>query len=315
MFENNQPSVAVLLPCFNEEVTIGKVVRDFKAALPGAAVYVYDNNSTDRTAEIAAAEGAIVRKEPRQGKGNVIRAMFEDIDADVYVMADGDDTYPADAAPAMVAKVLEGYDMVIGSIANDRMFYVLDSFFEGTITDTALVRGSINGLFNAHVTDIMTGYRAFNFTFVKTYPVLSRGFEVETEMTIHSLNNNLRLYEMPIQYRDRPEGSVSKLDTVGDGIKVMSTIFRMIREYKPLPFFGGLGLIIGIVGIVLCGTVTFEFAKTGVVTHFPTLIGAVMLVIAGLLLIIAGIILDVMAKNDRKTFVIDTNKIAYNKRH
>ena len=313
MFENNQPSVAVLLPCFNEEVTIGKVVRDFKAALPGAAVYVYDNNSTDRTAEIAAAEGAIVRKEPRQGKGNVIRAMFEDIDADVYVMADGDDTYPADAAPAMVAKVLEGYDMVIGDRLSSTYFQENKRPFHNF--GNRLVRGSINGLFNAHVTDIMTGYRAFSFTFVKTYPVLSRGLEVETEMTIHSLNNNLRLYEMPIQYRDRPEGSVSKLDTVGDGIKVMSTIFRMIREYKPLPFFGGLGLIIGIVGIVLCGNVTFEFAKTGVVTHFPTLIGAVMLVIAGLLLIIAGIILDVMAKNDRKTFVIDTNKIAYNKRH
>ena len=306
-------SVAVLLPCFNEEVTIGKVVRDFKAALPGATVYVYDNNSTDRTAEIAAAEGAIVRREPRQGKGNVIRAMFEDIDADVYVMADGDDTYPADAAPAMVAKVLDGYDMVIGDRLSSTYFQENKRPFHNF--GNRLVRGSINGLFNAHVTDIMTGYRAFSFTFVKTYPVLSRGFEVETEMTIHSLNNNLRLYEMPIQYRDRPEGSVSKLDTVGDGIKVMSTIFRMIREYKPLPFFGGLGLIIGIVGIVLCGTVTFEFAKTGVVTHFPTLIGAVMLVIAGLLLIIAGIILDVMAKNDRKTFVIDTNKIAYNKRH
>ena len=313
MFENNLPSVAVLLPCFNEEVTIGKVVRDFKAALPGAAVYVYDNNSADRTAEIAAAEGAIVRKEPRQGKGNVIRAMFEDIDADVYVMADGDDTYPADAAPAMVAKVLEGYDMVIGDRLSSTYFQENKRPFHNF--GNRLVRGSINGLFGAHVTDIMTGYRAFNFTFVKTYPVLSRGFEVETEMTIHSLNNNLRLYEMPIQYRDRPEGSVSKLDTVGDGIKVMSTIFRMIREYKPLPFFGGLGLIIGIVGIVLCGTVTFEFAKTGVVTHFPTLIGAVMLVITGLLFIIAGIILDVMAKNDRKTFVIDTNKIAYNKRH
>lgn len=306
-------SIAVLLPCYNEEVTIGKVVRDFKNSLPDATIYVYDNNSTDRTAEIAAAEGAIVRKEPRQGKGNVIRAMFEDIDADVYVMADGDDTYPADAAPAMVAKVLEGYDMVIGDRLSSTYFQENKRPFHNF--GNRLVRGSINGLFNAHVTDIMTGYRAFNFTFVKTYPVLSRGFEVETEMTIHSLNNNLRLYEMPIQYRDRPEGSVSKLDTVGDGIKVMSTIFRMIREYKPLPFFGGLGLIIGIVGIVLCGTVTFEFAKTGVVTHFPTLIGAVMLVIAGLLLIIAGIILDVMAKNDRKTFVIDTNKIAYNKRH
>lgn len=306
-------SIAVLLPCYNEEVTIGKVVRDFKAALPDATVYVYDNNSTDRTAEIAAAEGAIVRREPRQGKGNVIRAMFEDIDADVYVMADGDDTYPADAAPAMVSKVLDGYDMVIGDRLSSTYFQENKRPFHNF--GNRLVRGSINGLFNAHVTDIMTGYRAFNFTFVKTYPVLSRGFEVETEMTIHSLNNNLRLYEMPIQYRDRPEGSVSKLDTVGDGIKVMSTIFRMIREYKPLPFFGGLGLIIGIVGIVLCGTVTFEFAKTGVVTHFPTLIGAVMLVIAGLLLIIAGIILDVMAKNDRKTFVLDTNKIAYNKRH
>ena len=311
--ENQSPTVAVLLPCYNEEVTIGKVVRDFKASLPQADIYVYDNNSTDRTADIAASEGAIVRKEPRQDKGNVIRAMFEDIDADVYIMSDGDDTYPADAAPAMVNKVLEGYDMVIGDRLSSTYFQENKRPFHNF--GNRLVRGSINGLFHANVTDIMTGYRAFSFTFVKTYPVLSRGFEVETEMTIHSLNNNLRLFEMPIQYRDRPEGSVSKLDTVGDGIKVMSTIFRMIREYKPLPFFGGLGLIIGIVGIVLCGTVTFEFAKTGVVTHFPTLIGAVMLVIAGLLLIIAGIILDVMAKNDRKTFVIDTNKIAYNKRH
>ncbi|MDB1257477.1 glycosyltransferase [Bifidobacterium bifidum] len=269
--ENQSPTVAVLLPCYNEEVTIGKVVRDFKASLPQADIYVYDNNSTDRTADIAASEGAIVRKEPRQGKGNVIRAMFEDIDADVYVMADGDDTYPADAAPAMVDKVLEGYDMVIG-------------------------------------------YRAFSFTFVKTYPVLSRGFEVETEMTIHSLNNNLRLFEMPIQYRDRPEGSVSKLDTVGDGIKVMGTIFRMIREYKPLPFFGGLGAILGIIGIVLCGSVTVDFWHTGMVARFPTLIGAVMLVIAGLLLFITGIILDVMAKNDRKAFIIDANQFAMMRR-
>lgn len=309
---NNDTSIAVLLPCYNEEVTIGKVVRDFKAALPDAAIYVYDNNSTDRTAEIATAEGAIVRKEPRQGKGNVVRAMFEDIDADVYVMADGDDTYPADAAPAMVEKVLEGYDMVIGDRLSSTYFQENKRPFHNF--GYRLVRGSINGLFRAHVTDIMTGYRAFNFTFVKTYPVLSRGFEIETEMTIHSLNNNLRLYEMPIQYRDRPEGSVSKLDTVGDGIKVMSTIFRMIREYKPLPFFGGLGLIIGIIGLVLCGGVTMEFMKTGMVAHFPTLIGAVMLVIAGLLLIVTGIILDVMAKNDRKTFVVDANKFAYLKR-
>lgn len=313
MFENNQPSVAVLLPCFNEEVTIGKVVRDFKAALPDATVYVYDNNSTDRTAEIAAAEGTIVRREPRQGKGNVIRAMFEDIDADVYVMADGDDTYPADAAPAMVSKVLDGYDMVIGDRLSSTYFQENKRPFHNF--GNRLVRGSINGLFNAHVTDIMTGYRAFSFTFVKTYPVLSRGFEVETEMTIHSLNNNLRLYEMPIQYRDRPAGSVSKLDTVGDGIKVMSTIFRMIREYKPLPFFGTIGLLIGAIGILLCGGVTYEFTKTGLVARFPTLIGAIMLVIVGLLLFATGIILDVIAKNDRKTFITDTNQFAYLRRH
>ena len=284
MPDNSNVSVAVLLPCYNEEVTIGKVVRDFKAALPNADIYVYDNNSTDRTAEIATSEGAIVRKEPRQGKGNVIRAMFEDIDADVYVMADGDDTYPADAAPAMVDKVLEGYDMVIGDRLSSTYFQENKRPFHNF--GNRLVRGSINGLFHANVTDIMTGYRAFSFTFVKTYPVLSHGFEVETEMTIHSLNNNLRLFEMPIQYRDRPEGSVSKLDTVGDGI----------------------------IGIILCGSVTVDFWHTGMVARFPTLIGAVMLVIAGILLFIAGIILDVMAKNDRKAFIIDANQFAMMRR-
>lgn len=307
------PSVAVLIPCYNEEVTIGKVVRDFKAALPDATIYVYDNNSTDNTAKIATDEGATVVTEPRQGKGNVIRAMFQDIDADVYVMADGDDTYPADAAPEMVAKVAEGYDMVIGDRLSSTYFEENKRPFHNF--GNKLVRGSINTLFKAHVTDIMTGYRAFSFTFAKTYPVLSQGFEVETEMTIHSLNNNLRLYEMPIQYRDRPEGSESKLNTVGDGIKVLSTIFRMIREYKPLPFFGGLGAIIGIIGLVLAGVVTAEFMQTGVVEHFPTLIGAVMLVITGLLLFVSGIILDVMAKNDRKAFIVDENEFAYLKRH
>ena len=308
MPETQNPTIAVLLPCYNEEVTIGKVVRDFKATLPNADIYVYDNNSTDRTAEIATAEGAIVRKEPRQGKGNVIRAMFEDIDADIYVMADGDDTYPADAAPAMVDKVLEGYDMVIGDRLSSTYFQENKRPFHNF--GNRLVRGSINGLFHANVTDIMTGYRAFSFTFAKTYPVLSRGFEVETEMTIHSLNYNLRLFEMPIQYRDRPAGSVSKLNTIGDGIKVMSTIFRMIREYKPLPFFGGFGTILGVIGIILCTSVTMDFWHTGMVARFPTLIGAVMLVIAGILLFATGIILDVMAKNDRKAFIVDMNKFA-----
>lgn len=311
--ENREPKVAVLLPCYNEEVTIGKVVRDFRAALPNADIYVYDNNSTDRTAAIAAAEGAIIRTEPRQGKGNVIRAMFEDIDADVYIMSDGDDTYPADAAPAMVEKIVEGYDMVIGDRLSSTYFQENKRPFHNF--GNKLVRSSINGLFGAHITDIMTGYRAFSFTFVKTYPVLSRGFEVETEMTIHSLNNNLKLYEMPIQYRDRPEGSYSKLDTVGDGIKVMSTIFRMIREYKPLPFFGITGLVIGLIGFALTLSVTIDFLGTGIVTRFPTLIGSVLLIIVGLLLIVAGIILDVMAKNDRKRFVIDANHFALMKRH
>ena len=213
----------------------------------------------------------------------------------------------------MVAKVLDGYDMVIGDRLSSTYFQENKRPFHNF--GNRLVRSSINGLFNAHVTDIMTGYRAFSFTFVKTYPVLSHGFEVETEMTIHSLNNNLRLYEMPVQYRDRPAGSVSKLDTVGDGIKVMSTIFRMIREYKPLPFFGTIGLLIGIVGIALCGGVTYEFAATGSVAHFPTLIGAIMLVIVGLLLFVTGIILDVIAKNDRKTYITDTNQFAYLRRH
>lgn len=306
---DNQTRVAVLLPCYNEEVTIGKVVRDFKQSLPNAGIYVYDNNSTDNTAEIATAAGAIVRKEPRQGKGNVIRAMFEDIDADVYVMADGDDTYPAESAPQMVQKIIDGYDMVIGDRLSSTYFEENKRPFHNF--GNRLVRGAINFLFSAHVHDIMTGYRAFSFTFIKTYPVLSHGFEIETEMTIHSLNNNLRIYEMPIKYRDRPAGSVSKLDTVGDGIKVLNTIFQMIREYKPLPFFGGCGLIVGLIGLGFTLSVMIDFWHTGMVARFPTLIGAVMLVIAGLLLFITGVILDVIAKNERKSFISDSNKFAY----
>lgn len=306
-------SVAVLLPCYNEAITIGKVVRDFKTALPEATVYVYDNNSTDETASIAAQAGAIVCKEPRQGKGNVIRAMFQDIDADVYIMADGDDTYPAEAAPEMVEKIAEGYDMVIGDRLSSTYFQENKRPFHNF--GNRLVRGAINTLFSAHVTDIMTGYRAFSFTFVKTYPVLSHGFEVETEMTIHSLNNNVKLYEMPIQYRDRPEGSVSKLDTVGDGIRVLSTIFRMIREYKPMPFFGTLGVLITLCGLGACLPPFIEFWRTHLVTRFPTLIGAVMLIIAGLLFFIAGIILEILAKNERKRFIEQVNLFDFLRRN
>ena len=305
--------IAVLIPCYNESKTVEKVVTDFRRVLPDATVYVYDNNSTDGTAELAAKAGAVVRHEYQQGKGNVMRRMFREIDAEAYVLVDGDDTYPAEAAPEMVAAVTNRQaDMVVGDRLSSTYYTQNKRPFHNFGND--LVRFCTNHLFGGKIKDIMTGYRAFSYQFVKTYPVLSRGFEIETEMTIHSLNNNLRLFEMPIQYRDRPEGSVSKLDTVGDGIKVMSTIFRMIREYKPLPFFGGLGVILGIIGIVLCGSVTVDFWHTGMVARFPTLIGAVMLVIAGLLLFITGIILDVMAKNDRKAFIIDANQFAMMRR-
>lgn len=306
-------SIAVLIPCYNEEPTVAEVVRDFRQALPQADIYVYDNNSTDRTAAIAAEEGAIVRSESRQGKGNVIRAMLEDIDADVYVMVDGDDTYPADCAPAMVDKVLEGYDMVIGDRLSSTYFQENKRPFHNV--GNRLVRSCINGIFGAHVTDIMTGYRAFSFAFAKTYPILSQGFEIETEMTIHSLNNGLRLYEMPVQYRDRPQGSVSKLNTFGDGFRVLSTIFRLIREYKPLPFFGGFGVLFSLIGLMLTMSVTVDFWQTGIVERFPTLIGSVMLIIVGLLLIAAGIILDIMAKNDRKAFILQANQFSYIKRN
>ena len=229
--------IAVLIPCYNESKTVEKVVSDFRRVLPDATVYVYDNNSTDGTAELAAKAGAVVRHEYQQGKGNVMRRMFREIDAEAYILVDGDDTYPAEAAPEMVAAVTgRQADMVVGDRLSSTYYTQNKRPFHNFGND--LVRFFTNHLFGGKIKDIMTGYRAFSYQFVKTYPVLSRGFEVETEMTIHSLNNNLRLYEMPIQYRDRPEGSVSKLDTVGDGIKVMSTIFRMIREYKPITMFG-----------------------------------------------------------------------------
>lgn len=307
------PSIAVLIPCYNEEVTIRKVVTDFRTALPEAVIYVYDNNSTDCTAQLAEEAGAVVKKEPRQGKGNVIRAMFEDIDADVYVMVDGDDTYPAEAAPQMVQKVFDGYDMVIGDRLSSTYFTENKRPFHNM--GNRVVRAAINSLFRANISDIMTGYRAFSFTFAKTYPVLSKGFEIETEMTIHSLDNNLRLIELPIQYRDRPEGSVSKLNTVGDGIKVLSMIFRLIREYKPLPFFGWIGTAMTILGVLLAASVTVEFWETGLVLRFPTLIGSVMLILAGFISIATGIILDIIAKNNRRTFIFNSNLFAFEQRN
>ncbi|WP_018143000.1 glycosyltransferase family 2 protein [Alloscardovia criceti] len=312
MNETSKPSVAVLLPCYNEEITIGKVVQDFQKSLPDATIYVYDNNSTDRTVEIAQSLGAVVRRESRQGKGNVIRAMFNEIDADVYVMADGDDTYPAEAAPRMVDKVLEGYDMVIGDRLSSTYFEENKRPFHNF--GNSLVRDSINFLFQSDVKDIMTGYRAFSFSFAKSYPILSQGFEVETEMTIHSLDKNMRLYEMPIQYRDRPEGSESKLNTLGDGFKVMVTIFRMIREYKPLPFFTALGSLLGIIGLGLMIPIVIRFWETHVVLQFPTLFGCFFLILSGLMLIVTGIILDVLAKNERRQFIATVNSFDYLRR-
>lgn len=301
--------VAVLVPCYNEEVTIGKVVRDFRRVLPQATVYVFDNNSTDRTAQIATAEGAVVVKEPRQGKGHVVRAMFNQVDADVYVMVDGDDTYPAEAAVGMVNKILEGYDMVVGDRLSSTYFQENKRPFHNT--GNRMVRAFINWFFSANIHDIMTGYRAFSYSFAKTYPCLSRGFEIETEMTIYALDKDVRIYETPIQYRDRPEGSESKLNTVGDGVKVLSTIFSMIRQYKPMPFFNVLGIIFAVVGVILLIPVFSTYTQTGLVPRFPTLFVAMILILLACLMFIAGVILDTQARQNRRDYVVNENRFAH----
>lgn len=306
--------VAVLIPCFNEEKTIGKVVTDFRRVLPEATIYVYDNNSTDATADEARNAGAVVRYEHRQGKGNVVRAMLRDIDAEIYLMVDGDDTYPAEDAPKMVSKVYDcGYDMVIGDRLSSTYFSENKRPFHGI--GNRVVRASINAMYGAHVHDVMTGYRAFNFTFAKAYPGLSKGFEIESEMTVYALDNGLSVYEMPVEYRDRPSGSHSKLSTVRDGIKVLSMIFRLIREKKPLPFFGGLGALTVLVGLGFCTSVLMEYWATRLVPRFPTLIGACMLVMVGLLMALIGIILDVMAKNERKHHIVLENEFSWLRRN
>lgn len=307
-----KPDVAILVPCYNEEVTIGKVVSDFRRVLPDATVYVFDNNSTDRTAQIAREKGAVVIKEPRQGKGHVVRAMFTQVDADIYVMVDGDDTYPAEAAVDMVNKVAEGYDMVVGDRLSSTYFEENKRPFHNT--GNRMVRAFINWFFHAHVHDIMTGYRAFSYSFAKTYPCLSRGFEIETEMTIYALDKDVRIFEMPIQYRDRPEGSESKLNTVGDGIKVLGTIFSMIRQYKPMPFFNVLGLILALIGVIMLVPVFATYTETGLVPRFPTLFVAMILILLACLLVIAGIILDSHARRDRRDYIIHENMFAHRQR-
>lgn len=236
--------IAILVPCYNESKTIGKVIKDFKDVLPEANIYVYDNNSTDNTAEIAKEAGAIVRHEYRQGKGNVIRSMFRDIKADCYLMVDGDDTYPAEEAVKLVELVLDkGVDMVIGDRLSSTYFIENKRRFHNT--GNRLVRFLINFLFHSNVSDMMTGYRAFSPLFAKSFPVLSKGFEIETEMTIHALDKNFLIEEIPVGYRDRPIGSESKLDTVSDGIRVLKTIAALFREYKPFAFFSIIAALLG----------------------------------------------------------------------
>ena len=302
--------IAILIPCYNESITIEKVVKDYKNALPEATIYVYDNNSSDHTDEIARNAGAIVRYEYRQGKGNVIRSMFRDIEADCYLMIDGDDTYPAENAKEMCDLVLQGKaDMVIGDRLSSTYFEENKRPFHNFGNE--IVRRSINVLWHTkkQILDVMTGYRAFSPMFVKSFPILSKGFEIETEMTIHALDKNLLIQSMPVQYRDRPAGSESKLNTYTDGMKVLLTIFNLYRDYQPLKFFGMIALLLAAVSLVLFVPVFSEFLKTGLVPRFPTLIVSTVMTLAAFLSLVCGLILDTHAKNSRKNFEVQMNII------
>ena len=302
----NDKKIAVLIPCYNECKTIEKVVTDFKKELPNADIYVYDNNSTDNTAQIAAKAGAIVRHEYRQGKGNVIRSMFREIDADCYIMADGDDTYPAENAREMAELILTNKaDMVIGDRLSSTYFTENKRPFHNS--GNRLVRFLINHLFHSKVKDIMTGYRAFSKMFVKSFPILSHGFEIETEMTIHALDKNFLLKEIPVGYRDRPEGSHSKLNTVSDGIKVLRTIFILFREYKPFMFFSLISILLWIISLIMFIPVLIEFFETGLVPRFPTLIVSGVIALFGILMFTCGIILDVVIKKHHQLYELYLN--------
>ena len=293
--------IAVLIPCYNESKTIKKVVEDYKKVLPEADIYVYDNNSSDHTDEIAREAGAIVRYEYRQGKGNVIRSMFKDIEADCYLMIDGDDTYPAENAREMCDLVLnKKVDMVIGDRLSSTYFTENKRPFHNF--GNRLVRGLINFLFESNVRDIMTGYRAFSYEFVKTFPVLSKGFEIETEMTIHALDKNFLLEEVKVGYRDRPAGSVSKLNTYRDGFRVLKTIGRLFKEYKPTIFFSLLSLLFLIISVGFGIPVFAEYFKTGLVSRYPTLIFSGFMLMIALVLFACGVVLEVVVKKHRQLF-------------
>ncbi|MCI6553486.1 MAG: glycosyltransferase family 2 protein [Lachnospiraceae bacterium] len=300
--------IAVLIPCYNEEQTVAKVVADAKKALPEAVVYVYDNNSTDRTAELAAQAGAVVRCEYMQGKGNVIRRMFREIQAECYVMVDGDDTYPMEYAPQMVEKVLgHNADMVVGDRLSSTYFQENKRPFHNM--GNSLVRGCINRLFGCRIKDIMTGYRAFSYGFVKTFPVLSKGFEIETEMTIHAVSNNMQIENVIIEYRDRPEGSESKLNTYSDGLKVLGTIGRLYKDYKPLGFFALLALALALVSVAFFIPILVDFIQTGTVERFPTLFVCGFVMLAAIQSFFSGLILSNMALKNRRDFEFRLNMI------
>ena len=302
--------IAVLIPCYNEEKTVEKVVKDAKAALPDAAVYVYDNNSSDRTVELAKAAGAVVRHEYMQGKGNVIRRMFREIDAECYIMVDGDDTYPMEYAPEMVEKVLShNADMVVGDRLSTTYFTENKRPFHNL--GNTVVRKSINTLFKSDIKDIMTGYRAFSYSFVKTFPVMSKGFEIETEMTIHAVNNNMQVENVLIEYRDRPEGSVSKLNTYSDGMKVLFTIARLFREYKPFKFFSLLAGVLVLLAVGFFIPVLIDWLNTGLVAKFPTLIVCGFVALAAVQSFFAGLILNNISQRDRKDFELDLIRIKH----
>lgn len=304
--------IAVLIPCYNEAKTIEKVVKDTRAVLPEAVIYVYDNNSTDGTAEIAANAGAIVRYEYQQGKGNVIRTMFREIQAHCYIMIDGDDTYPLEYAPQMAASVLEKHtDMVIGDRLSSTYYQENKRPFHNF--GNSLMMHSINSLFGCKIKDIMTGYRAFSYDFVKTFPVLSKGFEIETEMTIHAVSNNMSIDNVIVEYRDRPEGSESKLNTYSDGMKVIFTMIKLYKNYKPMRFFTILATFLGTIATGFFVPVLVEYFQTGLVERFPTLIACGFVGLAALHSFFAGMILSDMSIKNRRDFEFRRNLIQIEK--
>lgn len=300
--------IAVLIPCYNEELTVEKTVSDFKRVLPNADIYVYNNNSKDRTKELALKAGAIVKDEYRQGKGAVVRSMFRDIDADVYIMVDGDDTYPAEEVEGLIAPVLEGKaDMVIGDRLSSTYYTENKRPFHNF--GNSLVKGLINFLFKSDLNDIMTGYRSFSKRFVKCMPVMSDGFQIETEMTIFALTNNMQVVNVPITYRDRPEGSESKLNTFSDGFKVLLTLFNLFKDNRPFLFFGCLSLIIFILGLIVGVPVIDEFIKTAYITKVPSAVLAAALMINSFLFLSVGIILDAIKNEKRYLFECHMNDV------